>query len=252
MFVSANAGSYPPRHPVTVQDSDTKSALTGPEQQGDVRSRDDKNDKGMDLSKTSRNQSAGNAVTAENELDQAEIRQLRELRSRDREVRAHEQAHATVAGALAKGGASFSFQRGPDGQLYAIGGEVKIDTSALAGDAQSTAQKAQQIRRAALAPAQPSSQDRAVAAQAATMEIQARAEIAKETAAETGTGLADQSRAETTVKNDGSGSSQDSVETGNRPPAALSRVASLEERLSRTFDTGDTPDRSGQSLNISV
>ena len=115
-----------------------------------------------------------------NELDQQEISQLRELRQRDREVRAHEQAHAAVAGSLAKGGPSFSYQRGPDGQLYAIGGEVQIDTSTVAGDPQATAEKAQQVRHAALAPAQPSQQDRAVAARAAAVEAQARVEISQQ------------------------------------------------------------------------
>lgn len=122
----------------------------------------------------------GNLKKVESELEQQELSQLRELRQRDREVRAHEQAHAAVAGSLAKGAPSYSFQRGPDGQLYAIGGEVKIDTSAVAGDPQATAEKARQVRRTALAPAEPSSQDRAVAAAAAALEAQARVEMAQE------------------------------------------------------------------------
>lgn len=116
----------------------------------------------------------------ESELHQEETNQLRELSRRDREVRAHEQAHAAVAGSLAKGGPSFSYQRGPDGQLYAVGGEVKIDTSVVAGDPAVTAEKARQIRRAALAPAQPSQQDRAVAAAASALEAQARIEITQQ------------------------------------------------------------------------
>ena len=36
-----------------------------------------------------------------------------------------------AAGAgVVQGGASFTYQRGPDGQMFAVGGEVKIDTSA--------------------------------------------------------------------------------------------------------------------------
>jgi SprA family protein len=116
----------------------------------------------------------------ESELNQQEVNQLRELRQRDREVRAHEQAHAAVAGSLAKGGPSFSYQRGADGQLYAIGGEVQIDTSAVADDPEATAEKARQVRRAALAPAQPSQQDRSVAAAASAIEAQARVEIAQQ------------------------------------------------------------------------
>jgi len=109
-----------------------------------------------------------------------EFQALEQLKARDREVRAHEQAHLAAAGGLVRGGMAFSYQRGPDGRLYAIGGEVNIDTSMVAGDPQATLLKAQQIQRAALAPAQPSGQDRAVAAQAAQMAIEARLELARQ------------------------------------------------------------------------
>lgn len=79
--------------------------------------------------------------------EQAEIEKLRK---RDQEVRTHEQAHITSAGGLAKGGATFSFQHGPDGKQYAVGGEVNIDTSPIAGNPEATIRKAQQIRAAGL------------------------------------------------------------------------------------------------------
>lgn len=106
----------------------------------------------------------------------AEQEQTQELAARDREVRAHEQAHASVAGQYAKG-ISYTYQRGPDGVSYAIGGEVQIDTSPIPGDPEATLRKAQQLRRAANAPAEPSSQDARVAALAAQMEQQARLEL---------------------------------------------------------------------------
>jgi len=106
--------------------------------------------------------------------------ELVKLKARDREVRAHEAAHSAVAGSLAKGGPSFTFQKGSDGRLYAVGGEVNIDTSADSGDPQTTIQKARRIRAAANAPANPSAQDRAVAAQATQMEAQARRELQQE------------------------------------------------------------------------
>jgi len=108
---------------------------------------------------------------------QAEIEKLRQ---RDREVRTHEQAHLAAAGGLANGGATFSFQRGPDGKHYAVGGEVSIDTSPVSGNPNATIRKAQQIRAAALAPADPSAQDRAVAASANSLEAQARQELQNE------------------------------------------------------------------------
>ena len=104
---------------------------------------------------------------------------IAELTQTDREVRAHEQAHLAAAGGLARG-VSFSYTTGPDGKQYAVGGEVSIDTSPVSGDPQATIQKAQQVRAAASAPANPSGQDRAVAAQAAAIEAAARQELAAE------------------------------------------------------------------------
>lgn len=111
------------------------------------------------------------------ELSDEEQKQLRQLQERDREVRAHEAAHKGAAGQYATSAASFDYQRGPDGRLYATGGEVGIDTSPIADNPEATLQKANQIRAAALAPAQPSGQDMAVAAEAVVMAAQARGEI---------------------------------------------------------------------------
>ena len=111
------------------------------------------------------------------ELEPAEQRVLDQLRARDRAVRAHEQAHLSAAGSLATGGANFTYQRGPDGQRYAVGGEVGIDGARVPGDPEATIQRAQQIRRAALAPLNPSAQDRSVAANAAATEQRAQAEL---------------------------------------------------------------------------
>lgn len=108
------------------------------------------------------------------EEQQAEVKQLQQ---RDREVKAHEAAHFAAAAGLSAGSPSFTYSRGADGQLYATGGEVNIDVSPVSGDPDATVEKAQQIIAAANAPAQPSGQDRAVAAQAASMAAQARAEL---------------------------------------------------------------------------
>ncbi len=119
-------------------------------------------------------------AAAASDLTEEEQQQVSELKSRDREVRSHEQAHLAAAGPHATGGPSYEYQEGPDGQRYAVGGEVGIDTSPVSGDPEATIQKAQQIRAAALAPATPSSQDQAVAAAATQMESQARAELSKQ------------------------------------------------------------------------
>ena len=109
------------------------------------------------------------------ELTAEEQAQVRELAQRDQEVRAHEQAHVAASGGYA-GGVRYTYQRGPDGNQYAVGGEVSIDASPVPGDPEATMEKARLVRRAALAPAQPSAQDRAVASQASQMEAQARTE----------------------------------------------------------------------------
>lgn len=109
----------------------------------------------------------------------AEQLQIRELAARDREVRAHEQAHAAVGGQYASA-PRYQFQRGPDGVNYAVGGEVSISTGPVAGNPQATIEKAQVVRRAALAPAEPSPQDRRVAAEATNIELNARAELAQQ------------------------------------------------------------------------
>jgi hypothetical protein len=110
-------------------------------------------------------------------LSQEEHDQVKELKTRDREVKAHEQAHLAAAGPYARGGPSYEYQRGPDGKRYAVGGEVSIDTSPVSDDPEATIRKAQVIKRAATAPAEPSSQDRRVASEAAQMESEARRDL---------------------------------------------------------------------------
>ncbi len=110
----------------------------------------------------------------------AESKQVAELKQRDREVRTHEQAHVAAGGQHVTGGPSYSYQKGPDGRRYAVGGEVQIDTSPVPDDPEATLRKMQQVQRAALAPAEPSGQDRAVAAAAAQQSARARVELQRQ------------------------------------------------------------------------
>lgn len=107
---------------------------------------------------------------------EAELDKISTLKSVDVEVSAHERAHASVGGEHT-GTPSYSYETGPDGVKYAVSGEVSIDTSIIQGDPQATLQKAQQIKAAALAPMEPSGQDRKVAAKADQMATQARNDI---------------------------------------------------------------------------
>ncbi|MEQ8817686.1 MAG: putative metalloprotease CJM1_0395 family protein [Thalassobaculum sp.] len=112
-------------------------------------------------------------------LTEEERELVRELQQSDAEVRRHEAAHAAAGGEFA-GAPTFTYQTGPDGKRYAVGGEVSIDTSPVRGDPEATIRKAQRIRAAANAPADPSSQDRRVAAQADSLRQQAQAELQAE------------------------------------------------------------------------
>jgi len=117
-------------------------------------------------------------------LTAEEEKQVQQLKKRDTEVKRHEQAHKAAAGPYATGGPHFDFETGPDGKQYAVGGEVNIDTSKVPGDPEATIRKAQTIRQAALAPQDPSTQDRRVAAEASRMEAEARRELAEKKRAE--------------------------------------------------------------------
>ena len=110
------------------------------------------------------------------QLTADQLRQIEQLKQTDRKVRAHEQAHLAVGRDLALGGASYSYQTGPDKKQYAVGGEVSINTSP-GRTPEETIPKAQHIRATALAPADPSSQDQRVAAMASQMETEARIEL---------------------------------------------------------------------------
>eukprot|EP00764_Aduncisulcus_paluster_P006825 gnl/Carplike_NY0171/2261_a3050_469.p1 GENE.gnl/Carplike_NY0171/2261_a3050_469~~gnl/Carplike_NY0171/2261_a3050_469.p1 ORF type:complete len:289 (+),score=59.38 gnl/Carplike_NY0171/2261_a3050_469:372-1238(+) len=115
------------------------------------------------------------------EQEQQDAEQIKELKARDTEVRIHEQAHATVGGQYA-GSPSYEYQRGPDGTNYAVGGEVQIDVAEIKGDPKATIEKMQTVRAAALAPQEPSSADRSIAADATQKLMAAQAELASQSA----------------------------------------------------------------------
>ncbi len=108
-------------------------------------------------------------------LSEEEQKKVEDLKQRDREVRAHEQAHKAAGGGLT-GSPTYKTERGPDGRSYAVSGEVKIDTSPVPNSPEATIRKLEQVKRAALAPSNPSGQDRQVAAEAEARIQEARQE----------------------------------------------------------------------------
>lgn len=113
------------------------------------------------------------------ELTEEEEEVVEELQERDAEVRAHENAHASAGGQYA-GAPTYSYTTGPDGKQYATGGAVSIDTSTVSGDPQATVTKMATVIRAALAPAEPSAQDRNVAQDAQRKMAAAQVDLAKQ------------------------------------------------------------------------
>ena len=94
-------------------------------------------------------------------LNESDLKLLTQLKARDREVRAHEAAHQAAGGQHA-GAMALTYEQGPDGVQYAVGGEVPISVSAVSGDPKATVEKMRSVRAAAVATAQLLSTDPAV------------------------------------------------------------------------------------------
>ena len=105
----------------TSQTSANKASPDSKAPENNASARSNQNQSGPDQSGP--NQSGPNQQSQEQSGQELAI--IRDLSARDREVRAHEQAHASVGGQYA-GAASFTYQRGPNGVSYAVGGEVPI------------------------------------------------------------------------------------------------------------------------------
>ena len=202
-----------------------------------------------DSSPNSANSSANEAsdLTSRHEAekareDKAEKQQLAEeqkvisqLASRDREVRAHEQAHAAIGGQYA-GAPTYTFQRGPDGVRYAVGGEVSIDVS-KAATAEETIRKAQVVRQAALAPAEPSPQDRRVAAEATQIQTEAIQELRIERAEEAAQIRESRSEKTSTSERDVFAVDESQTSAGNESTSSTTTDFAENEIGSRTYQS---------------
>jgi hypothetical protein len=115
------------------------------------------------------------AVSGRQRFTAVQQAEIAELAKRDREVRPHEARHLAAAGRMASG-VQYTYETGPDGKLYAIGGQVQISITPGATPEERLA-RARQLHLAAEALADPSGQDVVVAAQASQMEVQAWQQI---------------------------------------------------------------------------
>lgn len=137
-----------------------------------------KKSKDSDAKKLQEEQEKKSSQKTNNELSQDEKRLVKDFQARDGEVKAHEAAHQ-AAGSGMTGAASYTYQQGPDGKMYAIGGEVSISMKS-GSTPEETIKNARQIVAAAMAAGSPSPQDFSVASSAKVMEMKAEQQLARE------------------------------------------------------------------------
>lgn len=113
------------------------------------------------------------------ELTQQEEQELAKLKNTDAEVKRHENAHKAMAAGLQTSGPNYEYETGPDGKKYAVAGDVNISYQ-KSSDPEINLKNAQKLKAAALAPAEPSAQDRSVARKADMEIAKAKQEILEE------------------------------------------------------------------------
>lgn len=122
-------------------------------------------DEGMDARSVSFGDGEKRQANGAPELDEGDKELIKRLQARDREVHQHEAAHAAAAGEYAAGAPTYSYQRGPDGKMYAIGGSVALDVGKEATPEENRL-KSMKLRGAAMGVSEASAADAMVAAQA--------------------------------------------------------------------------------------
>lgn len=91
------------------------------------------------------------------DLDEKDfLRVLEKFKSTDRQIRSHEQVHATIGQTTTP--KSYNYAQGPEGKMYAVSGSVRLDTS-IPQDPKAAQFKLDQIARAASGPADSSGGD---------------------------------------------------------------------------------------------
>lgn len=192
------------------------------------------------------------ASAAGSELTPEEEQQVKELKARDAEVRLHEQQHVSAGGAYVNGGPTYTYQTGPDGNRYAIGGEVSIDVSEVEGDPQATIQKMQTVAQAATAPAEPSGQDYKVATAARQTEAKARAELSRQQTGELGTKSDEEDssgRLATSPEVDSAKQKSDESSLAGTPSAISNDLSATNDSDGVDGKSNDKSTKSGQNVS---
>lgn len=134
-------------------------------------------EKKLEFKDDKKDEESDKKLKAEGDLTQAERQEVQQLKARDAEVKAHEQAHIAAAVGLTTSAPSYDYQTGPDGKKYAVGGEVNISFTS-GNSPEEDIRNAETMRNAALAPAEPSGQDRSVAKNAEKIIQEAKDKLA--------------------------------------------------------------------------
>lgn len=201
---ASEADGAAPEDKVTIS-SEARDRAEGTTKAGGRGGGDEKDGK---VSADGKQQKPGNGkLTAEQQ------RQVVWLQQRDTHVRQHEAAHQAAGGSLT-GGATFSYQIGPDGRSYAVGGEVPVRL-ASGRTPEETISNARQARRAALAPSDPSAADLSVAAAATELEQAAQAKKAQQAIKAYGKQASSKDEADAAVGKAEQGSYQGSLEASD-------------------------------------
>ena len=182
--------TVPPSNSTIASTKDVSTPSTSPQ------APDDPANKGAQ----SKNDAGRSASGAKHEDDPQIQQEIARLKAAEEKVKAHEAAHKAAGGSMT-GPISYSYTRGPDGRNYVTGGEVPISVSP-GKTPQETVSRMQQVIQAALAPADPSPQDRAVAAQAAAQLQEAQQQQAENSGSGTGKAPNTSSGAVTASSND--------------------------------------------------
>ena len=167
-------------------------------------------------------------------LSEADLAQIRQLSLQDSKVRLNEEAHVRVGGQYASSHRPMIIETGPDNRQYAVSGEVSFNDTPIAGNPEATIRKLSIVKKAALAPAEPSTQDRAVANKASNGITQAQARLRAqqlqdraEAASENAEAKLEQSRAESRARNEArneSLSAPDGASATDRPVPSTTEV----------------------------
>lgn len=153
------------------------------------------------------------------ELTEEEQQKVKEMKERHEEVRVHENAHKSAGGQYAAA-PTYTYETGPDGKRYITDGEVSIDIGEEK-DPQATIEKMQVVKRAAMAPAEPSGQDRKVYQEANQKEAAARQELAEDKKEEA-------KEKQEKVKESLNGQSDKSADTNNKSQGTKSNEQIIE------------------------